>query len=50
VFAGEDLYITSAEDPEADTKHPESKKYQGGLFKCHVGIRGRRPFVAKIPL
>ena len=38
-FAGEDLYITSAEEEEPE-KHPDSVKYQGSLFKCHVGVRG----------
>ena len=39
VFAGEDIYITSAEE-EAPDKFPESVKFQGCLFKCHVGVRG----------
>ncbi|MCJ1311123.1 hypothetical protein MMC25_004793 [Agyrium rufum] len=39
-FVGEELFITSAseEDPE---NHPESLKYQGSLFRVHVGIGGR---------
>ncbi|KAJ9644043.1 rRNA-processing protein cgr1 [Coniosporium tulheliwenetii] len=40
-FAGEDLFITSAEEEEPD-KYPESAKLQGSLFKCSVGIKGRK--------
>ncbi|OKL56632.1 hypothetical protein UA08_08210 [Talaromyces atroroseus] len=47
VFVGEDVYITSEQDPEAD-KYPESARWHGGVFKCHVGIRGRKLFDAKI--
>lgn len=47
VFVGEDVYITSEQDPEAD-KYPESAKWHGGVFKCHVGIGGRKIFEAKI--
>jgi len=38
-FAGTELFITSAaeEDPE---KYAWSTKYQGGLFKIDVGVRG----------
>ncbi|KFA53145.1 hypothetical protein S40293_03192 [Stachybotrys chartarum IBT 40293] len=39
-FAGEDIYITSEADPEPE-KHPESARFDGGVFKCHVGVRGR---------
>ncbi|KAH8700969.1 hypothetical protein BGW36DRAFT_138824 [Talaromyces proteolyticus] len=47
-FADEDVYITSEEDPEVD-KYPESGKWHGGVFKCHVGVRGRKLFDAQIP-
>lgn len=40
-FAGDWLYITSAAEQEPK-KYPESVKYQGNLFRCHVGIEGRR--------
>lgn len=42
-FAGEDLYITSAEE-EDPSGHPESTRLQGSLFKCHVGVRGVQPY------
>ena len=38
-FAGEDLYITSAEE-EDPSKYPDSVRYGGSLFKVHVGVRG----------
>lgn len=38
-IAGEDLYITSAEE-EDPKKHPESAKFQGGVFKVHIGVKG----------
>ncbi|KAF2224587.1 hypothetical protein BDZ85DRAFT_281167 [Elsinoe ampelina] len=38
-IAGEDLYITCAEESDPD-KHPESAKYQGGLFKINIGVKG----------
>lgn len=38
-FAGEELYITSAEEEQPD-KYPESVKYGGSLFKVHVGVEG----------
>lgn len=38
-FAGEELYITSAEEEEPD-KYPDSVKYGGSLFKVHVGVAG----------
>jgi len=38
-FAGEDLYITSAEE-EDPSKYPESVRYGGSLFKVHVGVQG----------
>lgn len=46
-FVGEDVYITSEEDLEAE-KYPESGKWHGGVFKCHVGVRGRKLYLAKI--
>jgi len=39
-FAGEDLYITSALEEEPE-KFPDTK-YQGALFKCHVGVKGQK--------
>ena len=36
-FAGEELFITSAEEEEPE-KYPESVKYGGSLFRLHVGI------------
>lgn len=41
-FAGEYLYVTSAEDEEPE-QFPESLKYQGSLFRVHVGVKGQRP-------
>ena len=41
-FVGEDLFITSMEDEEPD-KYPDSLKYQGSVFRCHVGVRGVKP-------
>ena len=38
-FAGEDLFITSAEE-EDPKRYPESTKYAGSLFKVHVGVKG----------
>ncbi|KAL6716438.1 rRNA-processing protein cgr1 [Lecanora helva] len=38
-FAGEDLYITSAEEEEPST-YPDSVKYGGSLFRIHVGVKG----------
>ncbi|KAL8730856.1 MAG: hypothetical protein Q9166_003783 [cf. Caloplaca sp. 2 TL-2023] len=38
-FAGEDLFITSAEEEEPD-KYPDSVEYGGSLFKVTVGITG----------
>ncbi|SMR44434.1 unnamed protein product [Zymoseptoria tritici ST99CH_1A5] len=39
-FVGTELYITSAEEQDPE-KYPESKKYQGGLFRVDVGVKGR---------
>lgn len=36
-FAGEDLFITSAEEEEPE-KYPDSVKYGGSLFRLHVGV------------
>lgn len=47
VFAGEDLYITSESEPEPE-KHPESAKYAGRVFKCHIGVQGRPSFIARV--
>lgn len=38
-FAGEELYITSAEEEEPD-KFPDSVRYGGSLFRVHVGVTG----------
>ena len=38
-FAGEDLFITSAEEEDRD-KYPDSVKYGGSLFKVKVGVKG----------
>ncbi len=38
-FAGEDLFVTSAEEEDPD-KYPESVKYAGSLFRVNVGISG----------
>lgn len=38
-FAGQDLFITSAEEEEPE-KYPESVEYGGSLFKVHVGVSG----------
>ncbi|KAH7312394.1 hypothetical protein B0I35DRAFT_411120 [Stachybotrys elegans] len=40
-FAGEDIYITSETEKEPE-KYPESVRLQGAVFKCHVGVRGKR--------
>lgn len=37
-FAGEDLFITSAEE-EKPEKYPESARYGGSLFRVNVGVR-----------
>lgn len=39
-FAGDWLYITSGAETEPE-KYPESAKYAGNVFRCHVGIQGR---------
>lgn len=38
-FAGDDLLITSAEEPEPD-RHPYSAGYAGSLFRVYVGVKG----------
>ncbi|CAL8576772.1 rRNA-processing protein cgr1 [Xanthoria parietina] len=38
-FAGEDLFITSAEEEEPE-KYPNSVEYGGSLFRVNVGITG----------
>ncbi|KAI4120550.1 MAG: hypothetical protein LQ338_006935 [Usnochroma carphineum] len=38
-FAGEDLFVTSAEEEEPE-KYPDSVKYGGSLFRVHVGVTG----------
>ena len=37
-FAGEDLFVTSAEEEEPE-KYAESARYAGSLFRVHVGVR-----------
>ena len=39
-FAGEDLFVTSAEEEEPD-KCAGSTQYSGSLFKVHVGVTGQ---------
>lgn len=39
-FAGAEVYITSEKEAEP-AKYPDSVKYQGGVFKCHVGVEGK---------
>lgn len=38
-ICGEDLYVTAAEEEDPD-KHPESAKFQGGVFRVHIGVKG----------
>ncbi|KAK5698523.1 rRNA-processing protein cgr1 [Elasticomyces elasticus] len=38
-FVGTELFITSAAEEDGE-KYPWSTKYQGGLFKIDVGVRG----------
>ena len=38
-FAGEELYITSAEE-EDPSNYPESARYGGSLFRVYVGVGG----------
>ncbi len=38
-FAGEDLFVTSAEEEDPE-KYPESVKYAGSLFRVNVGVSG----------
>ena len=45
-FVGEDLYITSMFEV-APEKYPDSVKYEGNLFRCHVGVRGMKPYEFK---
>lgn len=46
-FAGEDVYITSEEEHKPE-KYPESLRYHGGVFKCHVGVQGQKQVAADI--
>ncbi|KAF1990498.1 putative anterior fat body protein [Aulographum hederae CBS 113979] len=48
-FVGEDLFITSAEEEEPD-KYPDSAKLQGSLFRCHVGVEGKKLHRFKAPV
>lgn len=47
VFAGTDLFITSAKEEDPD-KHPTSAKFGGNLFKINVGIRGAAKHKARL--
>lgn len=49
MFAGKDIYITSEAEHEPD-KYPEATKYAGGVFKCHVGVRGGQSFAARVKI
>ncbi|QDS68620.1 hypothetical protein FKW77_001357 [Venturia effusa] len=40
-LVGEDLFITSAEE-EAPEKFPDSVKFQGAIFRVHVGVKGEK--------
>lgn len=46
-FCGEDIYITSEKEPEPD-KYPESAKWSGMVFKCHVGVKRRELPLCKV--
>jgi sugar lactone lactonase YvrE len=41
-FVGEHLFVTSAEEEDPD-KFPDSTKFQGSIFKVHVGVQGQTP-------
>lgn len=47
VFAGTDLFITTAVEDEPD-KYPESAKFAGNLFKVNVGVRGTSRYKARV--
>lgn len=49
VFAGTDLFITSAAEHEADT-YVESAKFAGNLFKVNVGVEGAVRYKARLAL
>ncbi|KAK5017671.1 hypothetical protein BJ546DRAFT_902924 [Cryomyces antarcticus] len=40
-FVGEELLVTSAEEEDPDG-YPESKRFQGAVFRVHVGIGGMK--------
>jgi sugar lactone lactonase YvrE len=42
-FAGEELWVTSAEEDEPE-KHSESAKYGGALFRVNVGTTGIKEY------
>ena len=46
VFVDGWLYVTSAAEEEPG-RFPESRRYQGAVFRCEVGVRGAdvRPFL-----
>jgi sugar lactone lactonase YvrE len=46
-FVGEDLFVTSAEEEDPD-RFPDSTKYQGSIFRIHVGVKGRSPHKFKL--
>lgn len=47
VFAGTDLFITSAKEDEPD-KYVESARFAGNLFKVNVGVRGASKHKARL--
>ena len=42
VFVGTEIWVTTA--AEEDEREVESVKYGGGIFKCDVGVGGRKEF------
>jgi sugar lactone lactonase YvrE len=42
VFVGTEIWVTTA--AEEDEREVESVKYGGGIFKCDVGVKGRKEF------
>jgi sugar lactone lactonase YvrE len=48
VFAGTELFITSAKEREPD-KYPDSARFAGNVFRVDVGIRGMPNHKAYLP-
>lgn len=48
VFAGTDLFITTAKEDEPE-KYTDSAKFAGNLFKVNVGVRGAPKNKARLP-